>query len=69
MIQNRGAFKGRTIYCYFIMYPVCRFILEFFRGDLIRGSVGVLSTSQFISLFTGAAGIIILILRSKKSNA
>ena len=43
--------------------------LEFFRGDLIRGSVGVLSTSQFISLFTGAAGIIILILRSKKSNA
>ena len=31
-----------------------------FRGDLIRGSVGVLSTSQFISLFIGVAGILIL---------
>ena len=50
MIQNRGAFKGRTIYCYFIMYPVCRFILEFFRGDPERGFIGPLSVSQWISL-------------------
>ena len=48
------------------MAEAAQTILEFFRGDLIRGSVGVLSTSQFISLFTGAAGIMILILRSRK---
>ncbi|MFQ7553220.1 MAG: prolipoprotein diacylglyceryl transferase family protein [Blautia marasmi] len=33
-------------------YSAGRFVLEFFRGDLARGSVGVLSTSQFISVFT-----------------
>ena len=29
---------------YLICYSVGRFILEFFRGDLIRGSVGTLSS-------------------------
>ena len=43
--------------CYLIFYSIGRFVLEFFRGDLIRGSVGVLSTSQFISIFICAAGI------------
>ena len=68
-IASRKKKDGQVAACYLIFYSIGRFILEFFRGDLIRGSVGVLSTSQFISLFTGAAGIIILILRSKKSNA
>ena len=34
-----------------IFYSIGRFVLEFYRGDLIRGQVGVLSTSQFISIF------------------
>lgn len=50
MIQNRGAFKGRTIYCYFIMYPVCRFILEFFGEIRKEGSSGRCPVSQWISL-------------------
>lgn len=46
--------------CYLVFYSVGRFILEFFRGDLERGSVGVLSTSQFISVFILAGGIFLL---------
>lgn len=46
---------------YIITYSVGRFILEFFRGDLERGAVGALSTSQFISVFTLLIGIIMLI--------
>ena len=65
-IASRKKKDGQVAACYLIFYSIGRFILEFFRGDLIRGSVGVLSTSQFISLFTGAAGIMILILRSRK---
>lgn len=42
---------------YLIFYSIGRFILEYFRGDLIRGNVGTLSTSQFISIFTAMAGI------------
>lgn len=55
--------------CYLIFYSIGRFVLEFFRGDLIRGSVGMLSTSQFISLFILVAGILILVIRSKKKTA
>ena len=43
---------------YFITYSILRFILEFFRGDLIRGTFGILSTSQIISLIL-LTGIIV----------
>lgn len=46
---------------YIITYSVGRFVLEFFRGDLERGSVGALSTSQFISIFTVIIGVGMLI--------
>ena len=45
---------------YLIFYSIGRFILEFFRGDMERGSVGELSTSQFIAIFTLLAGILIV---------
>lgn len=35
---------------YLKLYAICRFILEFFRGDINRGMWGFLSTSQIISL-------------------
>ena len=35
---------------YLLVYPVGRFILEFFRGDAVRGFYGSLTTSQFISV-------------------
>ena len=45
---------------YLILYSIGRFVLEFYRGDLIRGNVGTLSTSQFISIFTAVAGIVLI---------
>ncbi len=42
---------GQVTGLYFMLYSAGRFILEYFRGDLERGSVGVLSTSQFIAIF------------------
>lgn len=53
---------------YLVLYSVGRFILEFYRGDLIRGSVGFLSTSQFISIFTVAAGIALFVAGGKKKS-
>ena len=66
-IAGRKKRDGQVAACYLIFYSLGRFALEFLRGVLIRGNVGMLSTSQFISLFTGAAGVIILILRSRKT--
>ena len=43
-------------------------MIEFFRGDIERGSVGVLSTSQFISIFTAVAGVILQVAALRKSK-
>ena len=53
---------GQTTALYFVFYSVGRFILEFFRGDQGRGSIGALSTSQFIGIFTFIAGVVGFIL-------
>lgn len=36
---------------YIFLYAACKFVLEFFRGDAIRGKWLFLSTSQWISMF------------------
>lgn len=65
-----GKFKrdGETAAAYLIFYSMGRFVIEFFRGDLIRGTVGTLTTSQFISLFAAAAGVILLIISRRMSD-
>lgn len=46
----KGKESGRMIFYYMLIYPVVRFVLEFFRGDAIRGFLFGLSTSQWISI-------------------
>ena len=50
VLHRKGKFKNRLLVVYFFVYPVVRFILEFFRGDEIRGFLFGLSTSQIISI-------------------
>lgn len=54
---KRKKAEGQVAALYLIFYSLGRFILEFFRGDLERGQVGALSTSQFISIFILILGI------------
>ena len=68
LIAGHKKSDGQVAAFYLIFYSMGRFIMEFFRGDLIRGSVGVLSTSQFISLFTGFAGAVMLYVVSKEKS-
>ena len=49
--------RGRTSMLYLMLYSVGRFAVEFLRND-DRGTIGMLSTSQFIAVFTLMAGII-----------
>ena len=50
--------NGKVMGLYLIIYSVGRFLVEFLRNDP-RGNVGLLSTSQFIAIFTLVVGIII----------
>ncbi len=47
--------SGRVGALYIILYSIGRFFIEFFRNDY-RGSIGALSSSQIISLFTVLIG-------------
>lgn len=72
LISKRAKASGQVAGFYLIFYSAGRFILEFYRGDLDRGSVGILSTSQFISIFTFLAGMVFVSLRglqAKKKTA
>ena len=71
-LSNKLKAPGQIGALYLIFYSIGRFILEYFRGDLIRGNVGTFSTSQFISIFTVLAGILLIwgaeMLYRKKRN-
>ncbi len=54
---------------YLMLYSAGRFIIEFMRGDTVRGFVGVLSTSQFIGIFTFALGLVMIILNHRKPKS
>lgn len=64
-MTGKGLQKNNRIFWYLGLYAVGRFLLEFLRGDVIRGFVGGLSTSQWISLALLAGIVIIKISRRK----
>lgn len=61
--------EGQVAGLYLIFYSIGRFILEFFRGDLERGSIGQLSTSQFISIFILFTGIAIFVICGRQNKS
>ena len=60
--------SGAVTAVYLMLYAVGRFAIEFLRNDP-RGSVGVLSTSQFIAIFMFAAGAVLFGVSMKKRRA
>lgn len=60
--------RGMIFACYMILYSLGRFFIEFYRGDSIRGFIGSLSTSQFISIFVFTAGLVTLLVSMKAKD-
>lgn len=60
IVLNKSQTPGLTTGCYLIASGIFRFINEFFRSDA-RGNIGMLSTSQFISLIIIALGLLFII--------
>lgn len=53
---------------YLLEYALCRFVLEFFRGDVARGIWGKLSTSQIVAIIMIALCFVKIITKKKKSS-
>ncbi|MCM1370724.1 MAG: prolipoprotein diacylglyceryl transferase [Clostridium sp.] len=67
-LSNNKKFQGKIIYLYFIIYPIGRFIFEFFRGDEYRGFLFGLSTSQIISIILFIISVSCLLVTYLKNN-
>ncbi|HYO90714.1 MAG TPA: prolipoprotein diacylglyceryl transferase family protein, partial [Pyrinomonadaceae bacterium] len=72
-LHRRKSFSGQVILFYTVLYGAARFLIEFLRDDPRGDIAGLttltgLSTSQMISLIVGITGLVILILRWRKSN-
>jgi phosphatidylglycerol:prolipoprotein diacylglycerol transferase len=68
LTERKGRpFPGRTFWLYMLLYAISRFIIEFFRGDE-RGTVGMFSTSQFISLILAPLAVVMLVYLSRRTT-
>jgi phosphatidylglycerol:prolipoprotein diacylglycerol transferase len=65
--RKRKPFAGRTFWLYILLYAISRFIIEFFRGDE-RGTVGIFSTSQFISIVLAPLAIGMLVYLARRTE-
>lgn len=66
--SSRSKCKGNTGALYLLLYGVGRFTIEFLRNDE-RGIVGMLSTSQFISIFFVIGAVVLFIMNKKNQSA
>lgn len=66
ILSHKKIKKGTLFLLYLIMYGILRIITEFFRGDVIRGFVWGISTSQWISMILIIVSCIIFFVRSRK---
>jgi phosphatidylglycerol:prolipoprotein diacylglycerol transferase len=57
LVRRTRKFSGQVFVAFTMGYAVLRYIVETLRADEQRGSIGPLSTSQFIGVATFAAGL------------
>ena len=66
--ERKGrAYPGRTFWLYMLLYAISRFIIEIYRGDP-RGTVGIFSTSQFISVVLAPLAVVMLVYLGRRSK-
>lgn len=63
-VRRRGIVVGTYLTC----YSIGRFAVEYLRGDLERGTIGGVSTSQFIAFFVCLAGVMVLFYSCRKGS-
>ena len=67
-LTKRGKIDDNAAW-YLMLYSAGRFMIEFIRGDVVRGFIGPLSTSQFIAVFVFLFGAWLIWHRQRKAEA
>lgn len=70
LLSRYKRFDGQVFGLYLILYAVLRFILEFFRGDLVRGVYfgGAISTSQIIAIIIAVIALAGMVIGQSKGR-
>jgi phosphatidylglycerol:prolipoprotein diacylglycerol transferase len=68
-LRKVRKFSGQVFLGWVFGYGILRSVIEIYRGDSDRGSVGPLSTSQFIGIVSVLAGVVLLVGLLKKYKA
>jgi len=69
VVYKKNAGSGLSLYLYGASYSVMRFILEFYRGDTVRGLYGWFSTSQYISILIFITSAVLICFKVKKHRS
>lgn len=64
-LNTKKIKQGNYTIIYILVYSILRFFIEFFRGDSLRGFIGILSVSQIISIFYINIALIMLSILKK----
>jgi phosphatidylglycerol:prolipoprotein diacylglycerol transferase len=69
-IARHKRFHGQVVLTYVLLYSIARFVVEFFRGDKVRGFPfgGPLSTSQVIAIPLALCAAVLLVRFMKKNH-
>ena len=70
-ILRRRAFPGQVIAAYGFLYSLTRGLMEFLRGDAVRGEYfdGAVSTSQIIAVVVGVISLFLYFKLQKGANS
>ena len=63
---NKDMLKGKLLAVYLLLYSIIRFFDEFLRGDIYRGFLFGLSTSQIISIILFVVSLTYLLVQRSK---
>jgi len=71
ILRRYKSFNGQLFFTYLLLYSVLRFIVEFFRGDVGRGSITPqISLPQGISILIFLVAVIgLIVLRQRKGKS
>ena len=65
---RKRIMEKRLIWIYLLIYPVVRFCDEFLRGDVYRGFLLGLSTSQWVSIILFGVAVVVLVRKGKRET-
>jgi phosphatidylglycerol:prolipoprotein diacylglycerol transferase len=64
-VRRRQTVPGQAFVAFVLGYSICRYVIEIFRADLDRGTIGPFSASQFIAVVTFVAAALFLWTRGR----